>query len=374
MQIPDYIQTILSVLERHGFSACVVGGCVRDGLLGRQASDWDVATAARPETVRKLFEKTVPTGIAHGTVTVVLPQGTAEVTTFRTDGVYADGRHPSQVTFTDALRDDLARRDFTVNAMAMDLRGRLYDCFGGQADLRSRCIRCVGDADVRFSEDALRMLRAVRFSAQLEFSVEDQTLAAIKRCAPLCQKLSAERIRDEVQKTLCSAHPERVGQMIALGLLEKLGLSGQWDLSALRTLPGEAVVRWAGLKRLLPQLDLSMLRLDRHTEQTATLAAQAYRETFTELELKRLLAQQGTAVADCAARLSGARALLEQILSSGDCVSLKTLAVNGSDFPTLEGRQVGQMLHRLLLHVLEHPQDNDKQRLLAIAAQAEQTD
>lgn len=372
MQIPDYIQTILSVLEDHGFEAFVVGGCVRDGLLGRQASDWDVTTAARPEAVRSLFEKTVPTGIAHGTVTVVLPQGTAEVTTFRSDGTYADGRHPEQVTFAHALREDLSRRDFTVNAMAMDLRGRLYDCFGGQEDLGKRVIRCVGDPDVRFSEDALRMLRAVRFSAQLEFSVAPRTLAAIGRCAPLCRKLSVERIRDELCKTLCSPHPERVGQMMELGLLEKLGLTGKWELSALKDLPEEPVVRWAGLKRLLPQLELSALRLDRHTEQTATLAAQASREQFTPLELKRLLAQQGAAVADCAAKLSGAQTLLEQIMASGDCVSLKTLAVNGSDFPALEGRQVGRLLHRLLLHVLEHPEDNERQRLLALAAQMEQ--
>ena len=174
---------ILQTLERAGFEARYVGGCVRDTLLGRPVHDWDIASQALPEDVLRLFPRCVPTGLQHGTVTVLLDGTSAEVTTYRLDGAYHDSRHPDGVRFVRSLADDLARRDFTINAMAMDLSGSITDLFGGREDLARGVIRCVGDAETRFREDALRMLRARRFAAQLGFALEAGTEAAIGRCA-----------------------------------------------------------------------------------------------------------------------------------------------------------------------------------------------
>ncbi len=217
--MPEYILEILRRLTEAGFSAYAVGGCVRDTLMGRPPHDWDVATSASCAQVAALFERTVPTGLKYGTVTVLLPGGQAEVTTFRRDGAYRNGRRPESVEFVSDLKEDLSRRDFTVNAMAMDAQGRIVDLFGGREDLARGVIRCVGEPERRFSEDALRMLRAVRFSAQLSFSVEPATLAALRRMAPLAEKLSAERVLAELQKTLLSPRPEAAALMIEYGLL-----------------------------------------------------------------------------------------------------------------------------------------------------------
>ena len=179
IEIPAKANQIIARLEGAGYEAYVVGGCVRDALLGRAAADWDITTNARPEQVKALFSRTIDTGIQHGTVTVLLGREGFEVTTYRIDGEYQDGRHPSEVSFTPNLLEDLKRRDFTINAMAYNEREGLIDAFGGMGDLQSRQIRCVGDPRERFTEDALRILRAVRFSAQLNFDIEDCTREAV---------------------------------------------------------------------------------------------------------------------------------------------------------------------------------------------------
>ena len=188
----------------------MVGGCVRDSLLGREPHDWDITTSATPQQVKQIFPRTVDTGLKHGTVTVLLDREPYEVTTYRIDGEYLDGRHPSGVTFTRSLREDLQRRDFTINAMAYsDSRG-LQDCFGGLADLEKGLIRAVGDPEKRFGEDALRIMRAVRFAAQLGYAVEEETLRAMKALAPTLSRISAERIAAELDKLLVSPHPEMI--------------------------------------------------------------------------------------------------------------------------------------------------------------------
>lgn len=210
MDLPNWpapVAACCGTLRRAGHEACPVGGCVRDLLLGRAPGDWDIATSARPEAVTALFERTVPTGLKHGTVTVLLGGMALEVTTFRGESGYSDGRHPDRVTFGVGLREDLARRDFTINAMALAPDGSVLDPFGGRADLARRLIRCVGEPERRFTEDALRMLRAVRFAAQLGFSLEARTAAALASCAPLLERVSGERIRAELEKTLLSPHP-----------------------------------------------------------------------------------------------------------------------------------------------------------------------
>lgn len=210
MNLPANVETIINTLNAAGFEAYAVGGCVRDALLNRTPLDWDITTSARPDDVMKLFRRTVPTGVQHGTVTVLVKKESYEVTTYRIDGKYEDARHPKEVTFVASLAEDLKRRDFTINAMAYHPDEGLVDLFDGRADLEAGIIRAVGEAKERFREDALRMLRAVRFAAQLDFTIEDKTAQAIRALAPSIDKISAERIRVELVKLITSDHPEKL--------------------------------------------------------------------------------------------------------------------------------------------------------------------
>ena len=220
IQIPDKVNYIIDTLNQHGFEAYVVGGCVRDMVLGRFPEDWDITTSATPSEVKQIFRRTIDTGIQHGTVTVLLEQEHFEVTTYRLDGVYEDNRRPKEVSFTANLAEDLKRRDFTINAMAYNKKEGFIDLFGGLEDLKNRLIRCVGRAEERFEEDALRIMRAVRFSAQLDFAIESDTLMALKAKVKLLSKISVERIREELTKLLISDHPDR------LRLLYDTGITG----------------------------------------------------------------------------------------------------------------------------------------------------
>ena len=208
LTIPVNAEKILRVLENQGFEAFIVGGCVRDSILGRRPDDWDITTSARPEQVKALFRRTVDTGVKHGTVTVLMDKESYEVTTYRIDGEYEDGRHPKEVAFTASLEEDLKRRDFTINAMAYHPDRGLVDLFHGMDDIRAEIIRCVGNPLERFGEDALRILRAVRFSAQLGFSIEAETKTGIEELAPNLKLVSAERIQTELVKLLVSPHPD----------------------------------------------------------------------------------------------------------------------------------------------------------------------
>ena len=258
-------EKIVKGLCAAGFPAYYVGGCVRDTLLNRPIHDWDIASQALPEDVMHLFAHCVPTGLKHGTVTVLLDGVSAEVTTYRLDGAYHDGRHPDGVRFVRSLADDLARRDFTINAMAMDADGNVTDLFGGRDDLARRCIRCVGDPETRFREDALRMLRAYRFAAQLGFSLDEQTQAAIRRCAPLCATLSRERVREEAEKALLSEQAEYFGRMLAVGLLEACMQAETADFSGLSALPKTPEARWTAAKLCCPALDPALFRCPRNS-------------------------------------------------------------------------------------------------------------
>ena len=360
---------ILCRLEAAGFAAFFVGGCVRDPLLGRPVHDWDITTAARPGQVMALFSHCVPTGVQHGTVTVLEDGESYEVTTFRSDGDYVDGRHPQRVAFVPDLAGDLARRDFTINAMAMDAAGQITDLYGGREDLAARVLRCVGEPAVRFGEDALRMLRAVRFAAQLGFTIAPETAQAMEACAPLCARLSVERLRDEVEKTLLSPAPQAVGTMLRLGMLAALCPPMERELNWLAFTPPEREVRWAGFRLAVPELDLSDMRLDRRTADLCTAAALAWKPTFTERELAGLVAAQGWDVVWCVSGLTGQREMARALRASGRCLTLGQLVVNGRDFPELRGPAVGAMLRRLLEHVLDHPEDNCHWVLLDLATQ-----
>lgn len=216
--LPDKVKYIIDRLENAGYEAYAVGGCVRDCVLGRIPNDWDITTSATPVQVKEIFKRTIDTGIQHGTVTVMLEKEGFEVTTYRIDGEYEDSRHPKEVIFTSNLVEDLKRRDFTINAMAYNDRSGIVDVFGGVDDLNNKVISCVGIAEERFTEDALRMLRAVRFSAQLGFSIDKATQAAIIKLAPNLSHISAERIQTELVKLLVSPNPDFMRVAYELGI------------------------------------------------------------------------------------------------------------------------------------------------------------
>lgn len=221
IKLPANVEKIINTLESAGFEAYAVGGCVRDSLLGRIPNDWDITTSAKPDQTKALFSKTFDTGIKHGTVSVLLNKEIYEVTTYRIDGEYEDSRHPKEVIFTAELKEDLLRRDFTINAMAYNPRVGLVDLYGGVSDMEKHIIRCVGNAYDRFSEDALRIMRAIRFAAQLDYSIEEKTEEAIRELAPTLSRISVERIQTELVKMLVSDHPEYIRKAWELGVTKQ---------------------------------------------------------------------------------------------------------------------------------------------------------
>ena len=399
-RIPGYAAEVLSALETAGYAAWCVGGCVRDSLLGRTPQDWDVTTAARPEQVLAVFgDRAVPTGLAHGTVTVKTAGGPVEVTTFRRDGAYRDHRRPQSVTFTDSLEEDLRRRDFTVNAMALDLRGVLADPLGGRADLSAGVLRCVGEPDRRFREDALRILRGVRFAAALGFTLEPETDRSLRANRALLGEIAPERIWTELCGLLTAsraaealrAYPEIIG-VFWPEILDMVGFLQRnrhhcydvWEhtLHALEAVPPELVLRLTMLlhdigkpgcctvdengcghfrghparSAAMAETMLRRLRADNATRETVTRlvlwhdrniprtrpgVAEALRE-LGERDLRRLMLvkradnlAQDPAYRSMQTEIGKAETILDQLLSEGACVSLDRLAVRGGDLLAL---------------------------------------
>ena len=385
---PKYVRQILFTLQGHGYPAYLVGGCVRDMLLEHRPHDWDICTGALPEQVMALFPGSRPTGLAHGTVTVVIGSRQVEVTTFRTEGSYADHRHPDRVAFVTELTEDLSRRDFTMNAIALAADGLLADPFGGVEDIREKRIRCVGEPALRFEEDALRMLRALRFSAKLGFTIEINTLLAIQEKAPLAATLAAERVREELEKLLLTDAPETVHPLMEMGQLDAYLLDRPLFsplFRKLRRLPRKALYRWAGLTVLLCRLGcidsaedfLRSLRLDSRSIRCCAAAEQLLRQPLptTPLAWKKALHAWEVPGVSCAAAVSdalyGGQSLkaLRAVLRSGECFSLKHLAVSGDDLLALglRGRALGEMLNFLLDYVMEFPENNRRELLLSLA-------
>ena len=360
---PKYVLNILCALDSAGHRAVLAGGCVRDSLLGRRPSDWDIASSASPEEVLALFPRCVPTGIKHGTVTVLSGGGSVEVTAFRAESGYSDHRRPDSVSFGCPLEADLARRDLTVNAMAMDAAGEITDPFGGRDDLRRRLLRCVGEPERRFDEDALRMLRTVRFSAQLGFEIEPRTLEAIRALAHLASGLSAERVRDELLKTLRSPAPGLVWQLVDLGLLDACLAPGDASAprEALDVLPIYARLahfcRGLELGGYIMSTDrfLAALRFDGETLRRTASAVEVLKSGSRDW--KRLLRGHGEAAVLAAHPKNRA---LRAVLRSGECWELSSLAIGGRELAALgySGPELGRELRRLLDHVIDCPADN----------------
>lgn len=393
LELPPKVIRIIHVLQTHGYEAFAVGGCVRDMILGRVPDDWDITTSARPQQVKKLFARTVDTGLAHGTVTVLLGEDSYEVTTYRIDGRYEDHRHPAQVEFSAELAEDLKRRDFTINAMAYNREQGLVDLFGGMADLQAKRICCVGDARERFQEDALRILRAVRFSAQLGFSIEARTQEALRELAGDLAHVSAERIQVELVKLLVSAHPGYILQVFDTGIARVvlpemdesiLGPGGLEDVAAsLERVPPEKALRLALLLHPLGEQKsgkiLRRLKFDNHTIDTVRKLVRWYGYPLgeTPADVRRAAACIGGELFTEVLQVQGTyrdvsrtRALWEEILEKGECISLKTMSISGDDLIGLgmePGRAVGDLLRELFQDVLEEPGHNKREYLLECA-------
>ena len=372
--LPLFVSRCCQALHAAGFQAYPVGGCVRDLLLSRTPQDWDVCTSALPSQVQALFPHTVPTGLAYGTVTVVLEGGTVEVTTFRQEDRYGDGRRPDAVSFVSSLEADLSRRDFTINAMAMAPDGQLLDPFGGRGDLQRRSVRCVGKPEQRFQEDRLRMFRAIRFAAQLDFQLEEQLLQALMELGAQPHTLPPERIRPEVEKTLCAPAPHWAGLLFSSGLLSAF-LPNCVDLhtAVLTALPSTPLARWAGLAALLRQEGADPLPLLQGLIPDRALIVPLTQALALEVPTdargwRHLLSRHGEPTGQALAAMSlDAQPLqaLENVLAQAPCISPKQLALSGQDLMALglSGPDIGRAQALLLHHVLDHPEDNTPDKL-----------
>lgn len=413
--LPAPVERVLRRLNQVGHEAFLVGGCVRDRLRGVAPKDYDITTSAHPEEVHAALAgwRLIDTGIRHGTVTVLLDGMPVEVTTYRLDGAYADHRHPAAVRFTASLREDAARRDFTVNAMAYHPDIGLCDFFGGLSDLRAGILRAVGEPERRFTEDALRILRALRFASVLSFTIEENTAQAARACAPLLSRISAERIHEEMNRLLCGPAAGEVLEKYAPVIGAALPL--WWEIVAqeggrvsriarmLPLLPPEPVLRYAAFFWYLADTAdaparltaaMNALRFDRRTRERVTklLLHRADPYTGGAPSLRRFLAGLGdadaaallvlldawekTADSPAAARLADIAAVqgaLATMCGEKPCRSLADLAVKGDDLIAAgyaPGRELGGVLRYLFAAVLDGRAENTREKLLAAALAA----
>ncbi len=433
ISLPNKVNHIIRKLQEHGYEAYAVGGCVRDSILGRIPDDWDITTSATPLETKALFERTFDTGIEHGTITVLLDKDAFEVTTYRVDGKYEDSRHPSEVTFTRSLKEDLLRRDFTMNAMAYNDSEGLVDIFGGLEDLNRKTIRCVGNAKARFGEDALRILRAVRFAAQLGFQIEEETRSGIVELAPNLANISAERIQVELIKMLVSPNPRMLRTAYELGITKVILPEfdvmmeteqetphhkysvGEHTLKSLEFVRSDKILRLTMLlhdvaKPLMKTIDengvahfkmhdvkgvemtkqiLRRLKFDNDTMNKVVKLVQYHdyrmpaeaknvrramnkigEELFPYyLEVRKAdtLAQSEYLQEEKLANIKEIKFQYEEIMKRQECVSLKNLAISGSDLIAAgmqPGKEIGEILNKLLEMVIENPELNQKEKLL----------
>ena len=391
--LPTKVKQIISKLEKADFEAYAVGGCVRDSILGRSPEDWDITTSAKPEEVKRLFSTTIDTGLQHGTVTVVIEKEGFEVTTFRLDGDYTDGRHPDRVAFTSSLTEDLRRRDFTINAMAYSEKRGLIDEFDGERDLEDSIIRAVGEAKERFSEDALRMLRAIRFAGQLNFKIEEKTFDAIKELSSNISKVSVERIAKELEKLLLSGNPEYIALVYETGifsviapevamLFENGEISASTKALSEASFPEKKELYQIRLAILLEGLGadkaaklLKRLKLDNDTINTVKkLLGLSLREVENnETDMRRTVKEAGHKMMPLllemrrAKGLKDNKALYQIVIDNGYCTSISELNINGKDLMDAgipKGALIGSTLERLLELVIEKPELNTRESLL----------
>ena len=387
--IPKEVQSIINDIEGYGHEAYIVGGCVRDMLLGKEPKDWDITTNATPDRIKAFFKRTVDTGIKHGTVTVIMGKNTYEVTTYRLDGKYSDGRHPDKVEFSSLLEEDLKRRDFTINAMAFSHKRGLVDLFNGVSDLKNARITCVGSPKERFDEDALRMLRAVRFAARLGFCIDEKTAKAIEELAPNLLKVSKERVWTELLGTLCSDNPEKVKLLFDYGIAEFISESFAYvsigeDIVKLKLLPMKKSLRLAFLLHKTERdKALSVLKELKSDNDTFTrvrilLDFSAQDISKDRYEIKKLLRRMGSdnfddllrfkAVinSDEVKRLKEISDVKEDIILKAEAFEIAHLDITGNDLISAgieKGPKIGESLEYLLDKLMRGEVQNTKKEL-----------
>ncbi|SFU38895.1 tRNA nucleotidyltransferase (CCA-adding enzyme) [Clostridium sp. DSM 8431] len=388
ISIPKDVQFIIDTFYNNGYEAFMVGGCIRDALLKKAPMDYDIATSAPPEVTEKLFDKTIPTGIKHGTITVLINKMPYEVTTYRVEGKYSDNRKPDSVTFVSDIKEDLSRRDFTINAFAYNDRKGLIDYFSGNTDLKNRIIKCVGNADKRFKEDALRMLRAIRFSSQLNFDIDEKTYLAIKSNSKLIENVSNERMRVELSKILLSSNPFLgMKKLSDSSLLSKIIPYNLNINNTLDKLNNSLVSR---LAFLFLNLDLSLVKdllrkmtFDNNTINKVITLTSSYKlidSINSKVDCKRLIISCGKEnvfdLIDLYEKtnnkdLSKVNLILNEIINSNEPLYIKDLAIDGNYLITnlkiKPGRIIGEILNYLLNQVIEDKIKNNNEDLILCA-------
>lgn len=398
MIILDEAKKIIKQLEENGFEAFFVGGCVRDYVLNKKAKDWDITTNALPEDIKKIFDNTIDTGIEHGTVTVVLNKKNFEVTTYRIDGEYCNFRHPKQVFFSDKIYEDLSRRDFTINAIAFNEEKGFVDPFFGLEDIKKRIIKGVGEPNKRFNEDALRMLRAIRFSAQLGFKIEEKTFLAIKDNAHLIKNISVERIREEFVKLISSKHIKEIVNLKSTGILDFFlpeidyffDDNFEKNLDVLKNLNKDYVLILVFLFKDLGYIQtesiLKRLKFDNNTiKQVKSILKNIDIKLIDNInETRRLMSKIDPNILKKIVLLNFAIALscknlflcktlenvydeINEVILKKQCFCLKDLNINGEDLKNIgitNGIEIGKILNDCLNLVVLNPSMNKKETLL----------
>ena len=396
IDLPKNVKNIIESLKEHGFEGFAVGGCVRDSLLKKTPTDWDITTDALPEDMKKIFKKTFDTGIAHGTVTVLMDGVGYELTTYRIDGNYSDGRHPDSVSFSKNLSEDLCRRDFTVNAMAYSHNKGIVDLFGGRKDLQNGIIRAVGDAKKRFDEDALRMLRAVRFAAQLGFKIDDDTFAAIKEKAKLLSNVSKERIFVELNKSLCGDFAQNIKMVYTSGLYRYIGKEfAKLDESIYdfypRKFPNKKHMYWAVFLENIENVEavkkiLFELKSDNATRNNTYLLVKELKNPLpsSDKDIRWSLHRIGPDLfydyieilktdkknKDILDKIDTIENRYSLILKENHAYEISMLDITGKDLMDIgisKGPKIGEVLEFLLKKVIENPMNNEKSSLLRLA-------
>ncbi len=436
INMPIQVEKAIKMLEENGFEAYIVGGCVRDSIMGKVPSDWDVTTSALPEEICAVFKdtKTILTGIKHGTVTVIIDHFHIEITTFRTDGDYSDNRHPDSVSFTKSLKEDLARRDFTMNALAYNPKTKIIDYFDGLSDISNMIIRCVGNPDARFCEDALRIMRAIRFASALSFTIEEETRLSIHKNRELLKNIAVERVAIEFNKLLLGDYVEKIlheyKDVIAVFIPEiiptfdfdqrnfhhnldvwshiVLSLASSPKLIYVRLamlfhdikkpdclkFDERGIGHFSGHQQMGKDTATAVLKRLKYDSTTIKIVAflvnyhdtplpadkfeikkwlKRYEKTMVQLLFEVKIADNLAKNRNFPSRLVEAkegRAILRKIIKNGECYSLNQLAVNGNDlieagFP--KNPQIGDILDKLLLSVIEEKCENKKEELLQLA-------
>ena len=396
IDLPKNVENIIGSLEEHGFEGFAVGGCVRDSLLKKTPKDWDITTDALPVDMKKIFKKTFDTGIAHGTVTVLMDGVGYELTTYRIDGNYSDGRHPDSVSFSKNLSEDLCRRDFTINAMAYSNKKGIVDLFDGRKDLQNGIIRAVGDAKKRFDEDALRMLRAVRFAAQLGFKIDDDTFEAIKEKAKLLSNVSKERIFVEFNKSLCGEFAQNIKMVYTSGLYRYIGKEfAKLDKSIYdfypRKFPNKKHMYWAAFLENIDNVEavkkiLFELKSDNATRNNTYLLVKELKNPLpsSDEDIRWSLHRIGADLfcdyieilksdkenVDILDKIDTIENRYSLILKENHAYEISMLDITGKDLMDLgisKGPKIGEVLEFLLKKVIENPLNNEKSSLLRLA-------